>query len=277
MAKESLKEMLLNVKPGDFDKIMRHQITQEDIKDFYDLYCEFASLETDYQQMILGRKDAAKDLTKRLELLKQMSELISRGMKIQNTHYEYASRDLKNSNIDEKQYNKVFEVLRQLASNESVQYEIKTITYPAYDSNDRHGYRTTDEYTGEITILAEKEALSKFESDKKIPYLNQEMLEEIYKHGFSMVLFGNEEHKTERLNLPNKQILGYYHPIVFYLQDDNLAIAIRSFISFIQENGADLNQIETCDLVETIKSKYQKKNSQKELTPIKKLAINQKC
>ena len=74
MVKESLKEKLLNVKPGDFDKIMRHQITQEDIKDFYDLYCEFAFFETDYQQMILGRKDAAKDLTKRLELLKQMNQ-----------------------------------------------------------------------------------------------------------------------------------------------------------------------------------------------------------
>lgn len=269
MAKENLKEMLLNVKPGDFGKIMRHPITQEDIKDFYDLYCEFASLETDYRQMLFGRKDAAKELTKRLELLKQMSELISRGMNIQKGHYEHASRDLKNSNIDEEQYDKVFEVLRQLASNESVQYEIKTIRYPAYDSSDRHGYRTTDEYTGEITILAEKEALSKFESDKKIPYLNQEMIEEIYRHGFSMILFGNEEHKTERLNLPNKQTLGYYHPIVFYLQDDELANVVISFISFIQENGADLNHIETNDLVEIIKSKYQKKNMQKKLTPIK--------
>ena len=267
MSKESLKEMLLNVKPGDFDKIMSHQITQEDIKDFYDLYCEFAFLETNYHQMILGRKDAAKDLTKRLELLKQICELISRGMNIQKTHYEYASRDLKDSNIDEEQYDKVLEVLRELANNESVQYEIKKITYPAYDSSDRYGYRTTDEYTGEITILAEKEALSKFETGKRIPFLNQEMIEEIYRHGFSMALFGNEEHKIERLNLPNKQILGYYHPIVFYLQDDELANAVGSFISFIEENGADLNQIETSDLVETIRSKYQ--NTQKKLTPIK--------
>ena len=102
MTEESLKEMLLNVKPGDFDKIMGHQITCEDIKDFYDLYCEFASLETDYQQMILGRKDTAKDLIKRLELLKQMSEFISRGMNVQKGHYEEASRDLNDSNIDDE-------------------------------------------------------------------------------------------------------------------------------------------------------------------------------
>ena len=35
MTAENLKEILLNVKPGDYNKIMEYQITQEDIKDFY--------------------------------------------------------------------------------------------------------------------------------------------------------------------------------------------------------------------------------------------------
>ena len=265
MSKESLKDILLNVKPGDYDKIMNHSITQEDIKDFYNLYCEFASMESDYQQMILGRKEAAKDLIKKLELLKQMSELIARGMNRQKTHYEYAKRELKNASIDEDEYYKVFEVLRQLASSESVQYEIKTIRFPAYDSSERHGYRTTEEYEGEITVLAEKEALSRFESDKKLPYLKKEMLEEIYQHGFSMVLFGNDEHKTEGLDLPNKQTLGYCHPIVFYLQNDELATATLSLIKFIEDNGTDLGQIEIDDLITVLKLNYQKRNKQKRL------------
>ena len=62
MTAENLKEILLNVKPGDYNKIMEYQITQEDIKDFYNLYSEFVSLENDYQQKILGRKEIAKDL-----------------------------------------------------------------------------------------------------------------------------------------------------------------------------------------------------------------------
>lgn len=263
MAKESLKKILLDIKPGDYDKIMSHSITQEDIQDFNNLYCEFVSLENDYQQMILGRKEAAKDLAKKLELLEQMSELIARGMKIQKRHYEDSVRDLKNTNIDE--YYKALEVLKQLASNESVQYEIKTIRYPAYDSSERHGYRATEEYTGEITILAEKEALSKFDCSKKMPYLTQEMLIEIYRHGFSMILVGNDEYMTERLNLTNKQTLGHYHPIVFYLQDDELATATSSFMNFIEENGADLDKIQTYDLVQAIKSKYQKRNKIKKL------------
>ena len=41
MTAENLKEILLNVKPGDYNKIMEYQITQEDIKDFYNLYSEF--------------------------------------------------------------------------------------------------------------------------------------------------------------------------------------------------------------------------------------------
>lgn len=263
MAKESLKEILLDSKPGNYDKIMNLSITQDDIKDFNDLYCELVSLENEYQQMILGRKEVAKDLVKKLELLKRMSELIARGIEIRKEHYEHFTRDLKNTDIDE--YYKVLEILKQLASNDAVQYEIKTIRYPAYDSSERHGYRTTDEYTGEITILAEKEALSKFDCSKKIPYLTQEMLVEIYQQGFSMILVGNDEYMTERLNLTNKQTLGSYHPIVFYLQDDELSNATEAFMRFIEENGTDLNQIATCDLVYTIKSKYQKQNKRKEL------------
>ena len=260
MAKEILKEMLLNAKSGDYEKIMNYSITLEDIKDFYDLYCEFASLEADYNHMILGRKDVAKDLAERLELIKQMSKLIDRDIKIRQDNYKSVAKDL---NINEEQYNKVFEVLRQLAANESAQYEIKIIKFPAYDNSVRYGYRTSEEYTGEMTILCEKGALSGFESDKKMSYLNSIMLEDIYQQGFSMVLFGD---CVEEINLPNKQFLGYYHPIVFCLQDDSLASASKAFINFIEENGADLNHIEIDDLIATIKSKYKKRNRQKLLT-----------
>lgn len=262
MTAENLKEILLNVKPGDYNKIMEYQITQEDIKDFYNLYSEFVSLENDYQQKILGRKEIAKDLVKRLELLKQMNELILRGIITKIGHYENASRNIKDSYMDEEQYEKVFRILRQLASDESIQYEIKTIKYPTYDSSEKHGYRTVDEYTGEVTILAEKEALAKF-SDEKNSYLMRKKIEEIYRYGSSVVLFGNDEYVTEELNLPNKQTLGFHHPIVFYLQDDELANAVMSFMSFIKENGVDINKIETNDLIETIKPKHQNNNKQK--------------
>lgn len=262
MTAENLKEILLNVKPGDYNKIMEYQITQEDIKDFYNLYSEFVALENDYQHKILGRKEIAKDLVKRLELLKQMNELILRDIITKTGHYENASRNIKDSYIDEEQYEKVFRILRQLASDESIQYEIKTIKYPTYDSSEKHGYRTVDEYTGEVTILAEKEALAKF-SDEKNSYLMRKKIEEIYRYGSSVVLFGNDEYVTEELNLPNKQTLGFHHPIVFYLQDDELANAVMSFMSFIKENGVDINKIETNDLIETIKPKHQNNNKQK--------------
>ncbi len=88
-------------------------------------------------------------------------------------------------------------------------------------------------------------------------------IEEIYRYGSSVVLFGNDEYVTEELNLPNKQTLGFHHPIVFYLQDDELANAVMSFMSFIKENGVDINKIETNDLIETIKPKHQNNNKQK--------------
>lgn len=260
MDEESLKEMLLNVKPGDYDKIMDHRITQEDISDFNNLYSEFASLEKDYQHMILGRKEASQELVKRLDLLEQMSRLIERGLKSQKYHYENVSDTSISFGIEDSY--KVLEVLKLLSSNESVQYEIKTITYPAFDSSERHGYRTTSEYTGEITILSERNAISKLDSSKKLPYLRQEMLLEIYQHGYSMILLGNDEYMTERLNLPNKQTLGYRQP-VFYLQDDELADATSLFMRFVEDNGTDLEYLEVDKLVQTIKSKYQKSKKRK--------------
>lgn len=255
MAEESLKKILLNAKPGDYDKIMDHRITQEDISDFNNLYSEFASLEKDYQHLILGRREASQELIKRLDLLEQMSRLIERGMKSQKYHYENVSDSSISFGIEDSY--KVLEVLKLLSSNESVEYEIKTITYPAYDSSERHGYRTTSKYTGEITILGEKNAISKLDSSKKLPYLSQEMLLEIFHQGFSMVLLGNDEYMTERLNLPNKKTLGYHQP-VFYLHDDELAIATTLFMRFVKENGTDLESLEVDDLVRTIKSMYQK-------------------
>ena len=82
------------------------------------------------------------------------------------------------------------------------------------------------------------------------------MLLDIYKQGFSIILVGNDEYMTERLNIPNKQSLGHYHPIVFYLQDDNLSTAVFSFINFIEENGPDIEGMEVGYLVQVIKSKY---------------------
>lgn len=257
MAEESLKEMLLKVKPGDYDKIMNHRITQEDISDFNNLYSKFASLERDYQHMTLGRKEVSQKLAKRLDLLEQMSRLIERGLKSQKYHYENVSDTSISFGVEDS--NKVLEVLKLLSSNESVQYEIKTITYPAFDSSERHGYRTTSECTGEITILGEKNAVSKLDSSKKLPYLRQEMLLEIFQQGFSMVLLGNDEYYTERLNIPSEKTKISFRPLVFCLQDDELANAFYSFWSFIEENGTDFNQLEPSDLVQAIKSKYQKR------------------
>ncbi len=189
MVEESLKEILLNQKPGDFDKIVHHVITNEDVKDFYNLYEE---------------------------------------------------------------------VLQLLANNDSLQYEIKTITYSTINSIDRYGYRTMDRCSEKITILALKENLEKLDN---ITVLTQKMLMEIYQQGSSMVIVGNDDYMTKGLKLPNQQILGYYQSMVCYLQDDELAHAISMLISFIEENGTDFEQISSNDLANSIKGTYQKQKT----------------
>ncbi len=258
MEKEKLKDILINAKPGDFDRIMDHIITQEDIEDFNNLYSKFVILENEYKKMIFNRKEAAKELTKILSLLHKMNDLIGRDIASKKDYYEISVRNSKDININE-QY-KVFETLRQLASHEAVQYDIKTIEYTTFDNSERHGYRTTGKYTEKIIILAEKEALSKLDNSKKMPYLNQQMLLDIYNQGFSMVLAGNNECTIEHLNIENVYKLGEFNPIIFYLHDDELAHAASSLMEFIEENGADFSQIDVNDLIRAIKSKYKNRN-----------------
>lgn len=258
MEEERLKDILLNAKPGDYFKIQNHIITKADVTDFYNLYVEFKAAEDRYHKMVLGRKEASLDLVKKLELLEQMSSLIFDNIRFQKSHYEKAAKDLKDTRIED--YDKALKVLRALASNDSIEYDIKTITFPAFDSSERHGYRTTSEYTGVITILGEKSSLSGLDDSKKLPVLTQKMLKEIYQLGFSMILTGNDEYHTERLDLPNKLVIGYYQPIVCYLQNDELEKAISALTGFIEENGADFEQISVEDLVKAIKDRELKLN-----------------
>lgn len=261
MGNNSLKDILLNLNPDTFDEFKNHSINTNDIKDFCELYLEFLSLEKDYNEMVVGRKETSKYLEKKLELLKDMVEFFMTDIKKKKNYYKAASRDLEDSNIDECNIEKVFEVLKTLSSDENVQYETKKINFPAYYNIDHYGYRTTEEYNGVITILGEKNSLSKLDS-LKTP-LTQDDLIDIYNQGFTMVLQGNDEYLTEKLNISNKQVLGYYKPIVFYLHDDELANSIKLFMDFVKNNGPDLNNIKIVDLTETIK-KYDKREKVKE-------------
>ncbi len=152
---------------------------------------------------------------------------------------------------------RVLKVLKDLSSNDVTKYEIKTITFPTWDSYDRHGDRFRVEVNGKLTILGEEEAISKLDSSKKMKLLTQDMLIDIYNQGYSMILFGNTEYYTERLRIKDKEIIGYNEPLVFYLQDDELSIAASSLINYVRENDINLREISEADLTGALR-KYQK-------------------
>lgn len=252
MAEIGLKEILLK---GDYRRLKGYHITQDDVLDFYNLYAEFKLLEDEYQSMTLGRKEAAKSLVERLTFLEEMSNIITTKTRTRKNIYEEATSDLEEASI--KDYNKLFEVLRILASTDTTQYGIKTFEFLAYDSSERHGYRTDETYTGVIAILAESESLARLEESITGTHITKERLLELYQQGYSMVLTGNDDYMSD-CDLPNKHALGNLHPIVFYLQDDELAKAATAFLGFVAENGADIDGIEVADLVKVIKASYQK-------------------
>lgn len=258
MKEETLLEKLTNCKPGEYSKVINHILTITDIKDFMELYQQFWSLQDGYSKLVLGRKQASKELVEKLKQLEEISGLIELGIKNQRQHYENLMQDLDHIGTI-KDYKKVFEVLKQLSSNLIKQYEFKTIQYPTFDSSERHGYRTTKEYTAEITILAEKELLlNNFDDIKESSHHMRKKLLDIYKQGSSVIIVGNDDSMTTHLDLPNKTTLGNYRPIVFYLQDDELGKAASCLIEFLKENGVDIGTIEVNELVQALKAPKQK-------------------
>ena len=267
MGKYNLKELLINSKPGDFDKNMKYNVTKEDIEEFYRLCCEVYRFEKIYDEVLLGRKEMANELNKKIDLLRQMNEVISKNLNLKKEHYENVTKNLR---IEKDQYRKVLEVLKKLASNSSTKYDIRTIEYLTFETDERYGYRSSIEYTGNLTILAEKEALSILDNKdinvtNKYGFLNDDVIKEIYNKGFSMVLFGNDRDTINELRLPFNYFKGLRSPLVFYLQDDELASAAKSFMNFIEDNGADLNNIKESDLIETINLRYLRDQKVKKL------------
>ena len=70
-----------------------------------------------------------------------------------------------------------------------------------------------------------------------------------------------DEYYTERLNIPSEKTKISFRPLVFCLQDDELANAFYSFWSFIEENGTDFNQLEPSDLVQAINQNIKKEKN----------------
>ncbi len=253
MAEMSLKEILLSEK---YELLRGYNFTRDYVLDFYVLYHEFSLLEEKYRQMVHGRKVEAANLVAKLKFLEEMVEIIATKLKTKKGYYQESTYDLGDASI--KDFNKLYEVLKTLASTETTQYDIKTFEFSAYDSSEHHGYRTMNRYDGVIAILAEKESLSNLEASIKGTDISRERIMELYQQGYSMVLTGNDDFMTD-YDLPSRYNLGSYHPIVFYLKDDELAKAATAFLDFAAENGTDMDNIEVVDLAETIKSKYQKK------------------
>lgn len=253
MAKKSLKELLLNRTEGDYYILRDYVLTEQDVKDFYDLYRDYTEIESKYQTLVFGRKEQAKVLSDMLTLLSEMGEIIFREINAKKNEINQSLTELEYANIEDEM--KALEIIKELANAEEAEYDIKVIHYQTYDSSERHGYRTMEEYTGEVVILAKKQALDKLEDDSII----SKEIAQIYEEGHSFIVFGNDEFMTSRLSVP-KQILENYQPLVFCSQgDDVLANAFSLFVHYVNQNGAKFPDISVLDIAKEIKKTYLKR------------------
>lgn len=254
----TLKEMIIS---NDYCGLSEYSITENDIKDFYDLYCEFESLENDYQQMVLGRKEYAEKIVQKLELLGQFSELINKNIneKRKDKHFYIKSLYIEESF-------KALEVIKQLANIDGDKYILKSVDYVEHSGGiSKHGYHLDgDSYNDTLIILAEESILNEYDLSNKLAWQYNNILKDIYNCGTSMILLGNER-RTNVINIENnhKFFASYGKKMRFYLQDDELSKASQAFIDYIEENGSDLKDINIEDLVNVIREKYYNKSKVK--------------
>ncbi len=250
MANKSLKEILVEKGENYYQTIKDYQITLDDVKDFYLLYQQITQLEDKYNELIVGRKEAAQVLCDKLELLEEMSKFITEKIERKNNHYGKC----RNTIVFSENTDKVLEILLHLANDEGEHYDAQRIWYTSYQNSERHGYRDTSETSSSFILLTDKEALKEYNKSKKSSI--KEKLQNIYQK-YSMILIGLTEDIISRLNIPEIQKFGIYmYQFALCPKEDELTKSTKAFIDFIKENGSDFDQMEIVDLVEIIKSKY---------------------
>lgn len=250
MANKSLKEILVEKGENYYQTIKDYQITLDDVKDFYFLYQQIMQLEDKYNELIVGRKEAAQFLCDKLELLEEMSKFIAERMERKNNHYGKC----RNTIVFSENADKVLEILLHLANDEGEHYDAQRIWYTSYQNSERHGYRDTNETSSSFILLTHKEALKEYNKSQRFSF--KEKLQKISQK-YSMILIGLTEDTINQLNIPETQKFGIYmYQFALCPKEDELTKSAKAFIDFIKENGSDFDQMKLEDLVEIIKLKY---------------------
>ena len=253
----SLMEFLKkdNVNVDDIKKIK--QLTQEDIFGLAKVYQEIITLEEQYKQTTLGRKQIAEEIRKKVNIMQRFLFYLKSNLRHINEKYEY-SQDYIND------YEKAIRLILKLANKEENQYSQVLLHIEDEATFETiHGDREKLPAYNKAIIITKKEIVDNIDANRV--YRAHEigkLTEEIYKQQVSLIILTDYYHhslvKPNTFN--NNPTLGEEQidaddvvgNISCYLFDDDLFDVISAFKNFIQQNGADIKDLDENEIIKNI-------------------------
>lgn len=258
------------IKSKDFQEISKTEISADDIRDLAIYYQEILDLKEKYNSAIVGRKKIACEIRKKLLLINKFLYSFDNRNKALDTEMEYAEEFIND-------WEKAMELLLRLANEKEDKYLLKSFFSTDYVSFEiMHGDRSHETICGTILVIGEKEVLDKIDA-KKYYYGSDfgKITNEILKNGHSLVILTNHynENNVKPWNYDSRIIQkvdiktsGEIGDISCYLYDDDLRKAVNKFLTFINQNGADIKGIDEdilFDIIKLSESEFDKEQAKK--------------
>ena len=267
----SLMEFLKkdNVNVDDIKKIK--QLTQEDIFGLAKVYQEIITLEEQYKQTTLGRKQIAEEIRKKANIAQRFLFYFKSNLRHINEKYEY-TQDYLND------YEKAIRVILKLVNKEEQKYsQVLLHIEDEVTFETTHGDREKIPVDGKVLIIAKKDVVDKL--DNELVYRAYEVgliTNKIVSQQTSLIVLTDYHYDT--LVKPNifghtpalgEEKINAYNisgDISCYFYDEDLLEAVNAFKNFIQKNGADIKDLDENKIVQNIISnneliRTKKKNS----------------
>lgn len=258
------------IKSKDFQEISKTEITADDIRKLAIYYQEILDLKEKYNSAIVGRKKIACEIREKLLLINKFLYYFDNRNKALDTEMEYAEAFISDCE-------KAMNLLLRLANENENKFLLKRFSTTSYASFEiMHGDREHKNICGNIWLIGEKEVLDKIDSNNY--YYGSDfgqITNAILKNNHSLIILTDHYYENnvkpwnydsriiQKVDIKTSGMLGN---ISCYLYDDDLRIAVNKFLTFINQNGADIKGIDEdslFDIIKLSKSEFDKEQAKK--------------
>ncbi len=246
-----------NIKAQNFEEIKKSEITTADIYEFAMYYQEVLDLKDSYVNAAIGRNAIANEIREKLIPMEAFLSFLTSNSKAIDARFESAAHFISD-------YGMAMRLLVRLANENGDNFVLKKFSVTGLASFERqHGDRAHEQIGGNIWVIGEKCVLAEVDAEKD--YFGSEfgkVADRLVQNGHSLVILTDHcyvnnvmpWHYPSEVQRTAVKVDGMFSDISCYLYDDDLRGAVNKFMTFINQNGADIKGIDEEQLFEIMKT-----------------------